>query len=166
MQLRDKTLVVRPFATTHPVPSLGYTVFRRTHKLRPQYAAAPGAEIAALRAAGVGVTDAVEAPLFAFTGDTSADWLHHPSSEAALRAKVLVVECTFVDAAVSVADARLFGHTHLDELAEHAALFRNEAILLIHFSARYKRTEILAALDARLPPDLRARVTPLLEGFS
>jgi len=71
----------------------------------------------------------------------------------------------FTDA-VSAADAARFGHSHLDEIVEHAHLFQNEAILLIHFSARYKRSDIEAALDAKLPPSLRARVTPLLEGFS
>jgi hypothetical protein len=38
----------------------------------------------------------------------------------------------------------------------------NEALLFTHFSARYRRDEILRILDARLPPSLRARVTPLL----
>ena len=64
------------------------------------------------------------------------------------------------------AHAREWGHTHLDELIAQADAFQNEAILLIHFSARYKRSDILAALDAKLPPSLRGRVTPLLEGFA
>ena len=54
----------------------------------------------------------------------------------------------------------------LDEVVERAALFENEAVLMTHFSARYKAREVVAALDARLPSGLRERVTPLLFGFA
>ncbi len=47
-----------------------------------------------------------------------------------------------------------------------AASAQNEAILLIHFSARYSRARIPALLDERLPPALRAKCTPLLAGFA
>jgi ribonuclease Z len=99
LPLRDGRHVVRPFATKHPVPSNGYVVFSRRAKLRAQYAGLDGKAIAALRAGGETVSDTIEAPLLAFTGDTSADWVTHPSAEQALRAKLLIVECTFVDGA-------------------------------------------------------------------
>lgn len=43
---------------------------------------------------------------------------------------------------------------------------QNEAILLMHFSARYKAEEILQRLDEELPHSLRQRVFPWLQGFS
>ena len=43
---------------------------------------------------------------------------------------------------------------------------QNEAILLVHFSSRYSRQQILEALDMWLPPALRARGVPLLHGFA
>lgn len=43
---------------------------------------------------------------------------------------------------------------------------QNEAILLMHFSARYKGEYIEKQLDAMLPASLRERVTPFFEGFS
>jgi ribonuclease Z len=67
---------------------------------------------------------------------------------------------------VAPAHAREWGHTHLDELIAVADRFRNEHILLIHFSARYRKADIEAALAAKLPECLRGRVTPLLEGYS
>ena len=76
----------------------------------------------------------------------------------------MILECTFLDDRVSVAECRAKGHVHLDEIVERADLFENEAILLTHFSARYSSTEIVALLDAKLPPALRERVTPLLPG--
>jgi hypothetical protein len=45
-------------------------------------------------------------------------------------------------------------------------MLQNEAILLIHFSSRYKRGEIISALNTWLPPALRARVVPLLNGYA
>jgi ribonuclease Z len=47
------------------------------------------------------VTEAQEAAEVAFTGDTTIDWVHEPSAAAALRAKLLIMEVTFVDDAVS-----------------------------------------------------------------
>jgi hypothetical protein len=43
---------------------------------------------------------------------------------------------------------------------------QNEAILLMHFSARFKASEVLRRLDSELPPELRAKVYPFLQGFS
>ena len=79
-------------------------------------------------------------------------------------ARLLILECTFVGDRVPVALARAKGHVHLDELVARAHLLANEALLLTHFSARYADAEVVAALDAALPADLRARTTPLLKG--
>jgi len=121
-----------------------------------------------LKRAGVQVTDTVEVPEVAFTGDTTADWItsEDPVAVDALRAKLLICECTFVDDVVTPEGAREYGHTHLDEIAAAADRFENDAVLLIHFSARYKAADITAALAARLPEQLQKRVTPLLVGFS
>ena len=57
------------------------------------------------------------------------------------------------------------GHTHIDELAQYADRFQNEAILLMHFSARYSRAQVVKLLDEKLTPELRSRCTPMLEGW-
>lgn len=57
------------------------------------------------------------------------------------------------------------GHMHIDDFVEHAEKFKNEHILLIHFSARYSADSIVAALDDRLPVDLRKRCIPFMNGF-
>ena len=84
----------------------------------------------------------------------------------ALRARLLICECTFVDDAVDAAGAREYGHTHVDELAAAADAFENERILLIHFSARYKAEEVREAIEKRLPAGLRERCVPMLVGFN
>ncbi len=57
------------------------------------------------------------------------------------------------------------GHTHIDELVQHAGRFQNEAILLMHISARYSRGQVVRLLDEKLPPELHSRCTPMLEGW-
>jgi hypothetical protein len=43
---------------------------------------------------------------------------------------------------------------------------QNDVILLMHFSARYSGSDILAMLDKELPDDIRRRIVPFLQGFS
>lgn len=159
-----RNLVARPFRSPHTAPCQGYSVWGRRHKLRPEYAGLPGEKIRDLRAEGVQVTDTLEVAEVAFTGDTRIDVLEQ---EAVVReARLLVMEVTMLDDRVSVEKCRRHGHVHLDEVVEKAELFRNEAILFTHFSARYRAHEIRKILDRRLPAELRERVTPLVRGFA
>ncbi len=156
-------VVVRPFPAVHVVPCQGYGLWEQKRKLKPVYQGLPGEEIRRLRVdEGIEVTDRVETPVVAFCGDTRIEVVEQ--QEVVRKARLLILECTFVDERVSVASCRERGHVHLEEIAERAELFENEAILLTHFSARYTAKDIVAALDARLPPGLRERVTPLLNG--
>ncbi len=153
----------RAFRSFHRVPCQGYVLGERRQKLREEFLALPGAEIARRRAAGeTELFELQEMPLVAFCGDTLIEVLER--EEVLRRVKLLVLECSFVDDAVSVEETRAMGHVHLDEIAARAELFGNEAVLLTHFSERYSSAEIVAALDAKLPPALRAKVTPLLAG--
>ena len=153
-------LRARPFPSPHSAPCQGYGIWSRREKLKPEFHGVDGRELGRLRREGVVLGDVVETPEFVFTGDTRVEVVEQ--QEVVRRARVLVMECTFVDERVSVDEARAKGHVHLDELAERAELFQNEAILLTHFSARYRAHEIRAALAAKLPPGLLARVTPLV----
>ncbi|GFR41920.1 hypothetical protein Agub_g2712 [Astrephomene gubernaculifera] len=82
----------------------------------------------------------------------------------ALRARVLIMELTFLDD-VCVDEARGKGHMHIADFVAAAHRFQNEAILLTHFSPRYNRSHILEALNTLLPPALRAKCVPLLNGI-
>jgi hypothetical protein len=48
-------------------------------------------------------------PEFAFTGDTTLEWLdsNHPVAADALRCKVLVMEMTYLDSAVTLEKAQV-----------------------------------------------------------
>ncbi|XP_022680476.1 nuclear ribonuclease Z isoform X2 [Setaria italica] len=134
-----KDLRVRPFKTYHVVPSQGYVIYRLKHKLKDEYAGLPGKELGTLRKSGVEITNTVSTPEIAFTGDTMSDFILDPDNADVLKAKILVVESTYIDDSKSIEDAREKGHTHLSE-------------------------DIDVAIN-RLPPPFRSRVYALKEGF-
>lgn len=154
-----RDLVARPFRADHVAPCQGYALWSQRQKLRPELQGLPGAEIARLRGAGTVVTTPVETPEVAFCGDTRIDVVER--EEVVRKARLLILEVTFLDERVPVPEARAKGHVHLDEVCERAALFENEAILFTHFSARYTRHEIARLLERRLPAELAGRVTAL-----
>ena len=75
-------------------------------------------------------------------------------------AKVLLLECSFL-LPEDRDRATLYQHIHLDDVVSRADLFHNEAVVLTHFSARYRPAEIRDALRA-IPEPLAGRVIPFL----
>ena len=153
---------VETFRAIHRVPTLGYIIGSTKRKLKPKYRSLSGKEIKRIRSTGTEVADEKWIPEIAFCGDTVIDVIEREPKLQDVR--VLILEVTFLDDRVSVEKCRDRGHIHLDEIIERADLFRNRAILLTHFSARYRAKDIVQILDERLPPQLRERVTPLLPG--
>lgn len=158
----SKTRVVRPFETFHRVPSQGYTVWERRHRLLPEFRALPGPEIGALRRRGVVIDQNFEVPLLSFTGDTRVEVLER--HEQVRNSETLVIEASFLDERVSVSEARAMGHIHLDELVERADLLSNPSLVLTHFSARYGYDELRDVLMRNIPDTIAGRVQVLREG--
>jgi len=156
----DGSLRVRAFKTYHPVPSLGYLVFRRIAKLRREFRALPGEEIGRRRRAGEDLFDYQERIELAYATDTLVEVLDREPDVR--RARVLVMECTFLDERKPVKTARAGCHVHLDELIERAGDLNNEHVVLMHFSQIYKPQEVVDILARRLPASLRSRVIPFV----
>jgi ribonuclease Z len=154
-----KSRFVRPFQTIHRVPSQGYTVWERRHRLREELRHLDGAELGRRRRAGEALDDTFEIPLLSFTGDTRVEVLER--APELQRAETLIIEASFLDDRVSVADARAMGHIHLHELAARQDLLPPHDIVLHHFSARYGREEIAPLCDRRLPEAVTPRVRVL-----
>ncbi|XVE56987.1 hypothetical protein DITRI_Ditri04bG0055400 [Diplodiscus trichospermus] len=159
-----RDLKVRAFRTYHVIPSQGYVVYSVKQKLKKEYLGLSANEIKNLKSSGVEITYTMTAPEVAFTGDTMSDFIIDKANIDVLRARILVVESTFVDNSVSVEHARDYGHVHLSEIINYADKLENRAILLIHFSARYALENIQEAVSA-LPSPLAGRVFALTEGF-
>ena len=149
----------RAFRASHTMPAQGYVVYRKNRKLKPAWVGAAGAEIAAARQRGEEVTQQEDVPLIAFTGDSTAHVIERVPDLR--RAKLLIMELTFVDDAVTPEQARARGHVHLEDLLERMHLLENEHILFTHLSARYAHHDALAVLRARLPPEWAHRFTLL-----
>lgn len=142
----------------HRVPTVGYLFSEVKRKLADDFVGMAGERIAELRAGGTEVTRREEIPLLAYPGDCGVEIFD--AAPELFTARVLLIECSFVGAD-DRDRAREYAHIHLDDVAERADLFRNEAIVLTHFSMRYRPAEILEALK-RLPETLADRVTPFL----
>jgi ribonuclease Z len=155
-----KGRTARVFRSVHRAPTCGYAVETERRRLKPEWEGVPGHAIATARKAGEEVTVADPVLELVFCGDTTIDVVER---EAMVRtAKRLVLECTFLDDDVSREWARKSGHVHIQDIAEKAHLFENEAILLTHFSARYAPQAIDRLVRKRLPADLSERVQVLV----
>ncbi|WCL51328.1 MBL fold metallo-hydrolase [Leptospira sp. GIMC2001] len=142
--------------TFHRVPSQGYTVYESKYKLRPEYQNLDGAAIKQLRENQTQVTELIELPIFSFSGDTKIEYVLE--NDDVSRSKVLFLECTYIDDKKKTADAREWGHIHLDEIAHYADSFKNEKLVLIHFSPRYSYKQIRETVKNKLPSSLYDRV--------
>ncbi|MEX1246023.1 MAG: MBL fold metallo-hydrolase [Thermoanaerobaculia bacterium] len=152
----DLELTVLP--GRHRVPTVGYLFSEVRHKLLAELEGKPGEEIARLRRDGVPVTRREEIPLLAYTGDCGEAIFD--AVPQLFAARVLLIECSFLFPQ-DRERAREYGHIHLDHLLSRAEAFRNEAVVLTHFSQRYRPEEIREALRS-IPPPLAARVIAFL----
>jgi ribonuclease Z len=148
--------VVTAFATKHTVPSLGYVVWDRRKKLKPEYQGRTGDEIRELRLSGAEVTQEVRVPILCYVGDSAPAGLDNypPIYEA----QVLITEMTFFRPEHRKEKIHKFGHTHLDDILDRADRFHNELIILSHFSTRYHERQIRTAVERRFPQSLIERV--------
>jgi len=147
---------VRPFETYHRVPSQGYTVWERRHRLRAEFQGLPGTRIAQLRASGVSVEQVQEVALLSFTGDTRIEVLER--TPELQQSETLVMETTFLDERVDVDLARSSGHIHLDEVLQRVALLPRAEVVFSHFSARYTDEDVRRIISHQLPDELRGVV--------
>ena len=148
--------LVTTFATQHTVPSVGYVVWDRRRKLKPEFQGLSGDQIRDLRYAGTEVSAEVRMPLVCYCGDTSPAGLdgYPPVYES----QILITELTFFRPEHRKEKIHKFGHTHLDDIIERAERFQNEVIILGHFSTRYQDAQIRKAVEKRLPASLKERV--------
>jgi ribonuclease Z len=142
----------------HLVPTVGYLFSEVRKKLVDDLVGRAEEEIAALRQAGAEVTRREEIPLLAYPGDCAPEIFD--AAPELFRARVLLIECSFLGED-DRERARKYDHIHLDDIAERAAMFENEAIVLTHFSMRYRPEEIIQALRT-LPAQIADRVTAFL----
>ena len=145
----SRELVIRVLKTQHTVPSVGYVIFERRHKLKSKYAELSGEEIRDLRQTGTEVTEEKRVPLVGFTGDTSPGGLD--DNPLFFETKILITELTFVAPDHRKQLIHKHGHMHLDDFVERQAHFKNEVIIAGHLSTRYSRQQAERLVRKKLP---------------
>jgi len=148
--------VVTISATCHTVPSLGFVVWERRRKLKPEFQGLPGEKIRDLRLAGTDVTAETRIPLVGYLGDSSPAGLD--ACPAFYEAQILIMELTFVAPGHRRERIHKFGHMHLDDLLERRNRFQNEVVIASHFSTRYHSKQIQSCVMRALPDLLENRL--------
>jgi len=152
----SRELVVTPVKTVHTIASLGYIVWERRKKLKPEYLALAGHEIRDLKNQGVDITREVRIPLVGYTGDTTPAGLDlNPDF---YQTQVLIMEMTFVAPGHRKEKIHKNGHTHLDDIVARQKEFKNELIIAGHFSTRYTDKQIERWVKKSLPDMLEGRL--------
>jgi ribonuclease Z len=148
--------VVTVSATKHTVPSLGFVVWERRKKLKPEFHALTGEQIRDLRLSGTEVTEELRLPLVAYLGDSAPEGLD--SCQAMYEARILITEVTFVHPSHKKDKIHKYGHIHLDDIIERRDRFKNELIIASHLSTRYEGNRALKYVKRMLPDMLDGRL--------
>lgn len=152
----SRELVVTVSSTRHTVPSLGFVIWERRRKLKPEYQELEGTQIRDLRLSGVEVTQETRVPRVAYLGDSAPEGLD--ACPAMYEAEVLIMEMTFVAPSHRKERIHKFGHMHLDDLLERRDRFRNQMVIASHFSTRYHSRQIRAHVEKAIPDMLDGRL--------
>lgn len=152
----SRELVMTVHRTTHSVPSVGYIVWERRHKLKAEFQGLTGNEIRDIRLSGVEVSAEVRVPAVAYTGDTSPPGLDN--NPDMLSAQVLITEMTFVAPKHRREKIHKHGHMHLDDFVARQADFKNELIIAAHYSVRYNARQVQREVERKLPSMLDGRL--------
>jgi ribonuclease Z len=152
----SRELVMSVHRTTHTIASVGYIVWERRKKLKPEFLSLSGPEIRDLKTSGVEITSEMRLPLVGYTGDTSPAGLDN--NPDFYRSQILITEMTFVAPGHRKEKIHKHGHMHLDDFVSRTELFKNELVVAGHFSVRYNAKQIQRWVHKRLPDMLEGRL--------
>lgn len=152
----SRELVVTTSAMRHSIPALGYIIWERRKKLKPEFAHLKGDQIRDLRMTGTEVTQEIRIPMVAYTGDTAPAGLD--ACPDMYRAKILITEMTFLAPEHHKDKIHKHGHMHLSDIVERRDQFKNEVIICGHFSVRYNERQIRRWVDKAIPDRFDGRL--------
>ena len=152
----SRELVVTASETSHTMPSLGYVVWERRKKLKPEYHDLSGEQIRDIRLAGTEVSEERRVARVAYLGDSAPPGLDN--CPAMFEAEVLILEMTFVAKRHRKEKIHKLGHIHLDDIIARRERFRNKLIIAAHFSTRYHARQVRSDVEKALPDMLDQRL--------
>ena len=145
----SRELVLSVVKTRHTVPSVGYIIYDRRNKLKPEYRDLSGEQIRDLRANGTEITEEIRIPWVGFTGDTAPEGLDQ--NPIFFDVKVLITEMTFIAPDHRRHLIHKNGHMHLDDFASRQKDFNNELVIAGHFSTRYGKAQAERIVKKQIP---------------
>ena len=122
--------------------------------MKPEFQKLSPEKLGELRKQKVVIDDHIEEGLFAFTGDTTSEFLDHFKKPV----KVLFLETTFIDEIRDIQAARHWGHIHLDEWKDRIGEIPAEKIVIKHLSARYNTTRVRQVLEEKIPKEFHDKI--------
>jgi ribonuclease Z len=150
-----RDFVIRCVATHHGSPSLGYILINVREKLRPEYTALTGEQLAELKKQGVEIQYKLEVPLVAYLGDTSYGPVF--DNPDVMKAQVLLCECTFFEHDHR-SKAKAGKHLHVEDFVRVVQKSQNEHIIVLHVSRRTGIRRSKGILRKMLTPEQMAKV--------
>lgn len=141
--------VVEVFNCYHSVACVGYGFLQTKKKIKPEYVGLEGKQLGALRKQGIQIDSLYESPMFAFMGDTTAQFyadqaeLEKEGKESVFRYPLIMTECTFLGIHEDDKQrAEKTKHTLWTELKPFIESHPDITFVLIHFSHRYSEEDI------------------------
>lgn len=146
-QNQDK--VVEVFNCYHSVACVGYGFSQVKKKIKPEFVGVEGKQLGLLRKQGIQIDLLYESPMFAFMGDTTAQFyqdhveLEAQGKENIFRFPLIITECTFLGTLEDDEQrADKTKHTFWPHLKSIVLSHPNTTFVLIHFSHRYSEKDI------------------------
>lgn len=138
---------LKGFHTEHTAPSMGYVIYEKRSKLKPEFVDMPQEKLKELKDRGVEITRFLEIPHIAYLGDTQPG--PHLIRDDVLKAQIVISECTFFEPEHKDR-AKVGMHLHADDVAEWLRFLQCQALVLIHVSRRtdlgYARKRLMELL--------------------
>ena len=145
---------IRALPSFHCTPATGYLVSHHKHRLKNEFQGRTEAEIIKAKRQGLSVEEKVVEPLLAYSGDSKWEFFE----TEAVKARHLIMECSFFSDKSDYEKVRRFGHTHILDWQDHAEKIESETVIMIHTSLRYNREDIETACRKYLPKTLLDRL--------
>ena len=148
---------IQVFSAPHKqgVPANSYGIFREKQRLKEEYQGMSKSELGAVLRAKrsssddkeVSITESYDEGILFYTGDTTINLLRERWREICRKKyKYIIHEVTFLGPPSSDLDSssRAKGHTHYAQLHPWILAFPSTTFLLVHWSLRYDREEVLS----------------------
>lgn len=150
LTIRKNPYLVEVFQCDHSIPTVSYGIKVIKHKLKDEFLGIPGKDIATMRKEGKEITNQVITPTLAYVCDTTIKVF--ALNPTILTYSTVIIECTFLKSE----DSNGSDHISWDELKPFILANPRVNFILIHFSMKYKESEIEDFFRAEGVPNVKA----------